>query len=66
MLPPPPALPGTRADMEAERQRRAAAARSAHFANRVASRVRQGQAGGHSLRLVMAVALPTSSLKRIW
>eukprot|EP00969_Alexandrium_andersonii_P201753 8914038-Alexandrium_andersonii.AAC.1 len=66
MLPPPPALLGTRADMEAERQRRAAPARFSHFVNRVASRVRHGQAGGHSLRLVMAVALPTSSLKRTW
>eukprot|EP00969_Alexandrium_andersonii_P085394 3765513-Alexandrium_andersonii.AAC.1 len=34
MLPPSPPLPGTRADMEAERQRRATVARFSHFVNR--------------------------------
>eukprot|EP00969_Alexandrium_andersonii_P306169 13534327-Alexandrium_andersonii.AAC.1 len=66
MLPPLPALAGARADMEAERQRRAAAARFSRFVNRVVAHVRAGHAGGHSLRLVMAVALPAQSLTRIW
>eukprot|EP00969_Alexandrium_andersonii_P049081 2153474-Alexandrium_andersonii.AAC.1 len=52
--------------MESECQRRATAARFRGFVARVTPRVRDGEIGGHTLRLAMAVALPSGSLQRVW
>eukprot|EP00969_Alexandrium_andersonii_P279635 12360545-Alexandrium_andersonii.AAC.1 len=53
--------------MESERQRRATAARFRGFLARATPRVRDGNfGGGHTKRLVMAVALPSGSLQRVW